>query len=227
MQTALCRKISQTTAPWNPYGERRRSTKNTTPNFAKSKVDEGGRLKPTIHSSAGYKHHFGSSVRSEPTIKVRDYIFVDRLHLAAIAADDTEEMACCRYNKLLRRTSEPLQSTQRSSTYSKHRRRGHTKHRPHQPVLRCHCTSKVTDNLLKTTQRRPSQHRNWQEQNAVRDTKNAASNDSMILQVEVSRLMRYEDTPQKRRYVLKWYGYGPMDKTSEPQHYIPAHFIKE
>lgn len=39
-----------------------------------------------------YKHDFNNNVRKEPTISVRDYVFIDRLQLAATLSGAANEM---------------------------------------------------------------------------------------------------------------------------------------
>lgn len=69
-------------------------------------------MKATVPSrlfktKVSYKQNFDKNVHQEPAFKIRDYVFVYRSKLAAIASGAADKMANCRYYKILRRAPGP------------------------------------------------------------------------------------------------------------------------
>lgn len=88
--------------------------------------------------------------------------------------------------------------------------------------------AQVTDHVHKTHQIKRSQHENQIERYAVKDGENETKCDTTVMQKYVEcGIMGCGDTSQGRRYVIKWYRYGPGDDTLELLYHIPTHFIRQ
>lgn len=76
----------------------------------------------------------------------------------------------------------------------------------------------VTDNLYEMMRNMPQQNENQQRKKAVTDARRGMKGETTVQQeYAIDRKRNHVDTPQRRRYEVKWYGYAPGDDTLEAQ----------